>query len=111
MSKNSPQKGFTLLEVLVALAVVSSAFLVILSTFSRHITVFDDRQNQLKLILQAKENIYLYKSGKLKELKGARSGVEYEIRPETKEYNFVKVISTASSGKEEANMIEYVKKQ
>ena len=106
----SSKNGFTLIEVLVALAVVSGAFLVILSTFSSHIRVFDGRQNELKLVLRSKENIYLYKTGKLKDLKGSRDGIDYNIQTELKEYNFTKVISTVKSGREEVSMIEYVKR-
>ena len=104
------QKGFTLIEVLVALAIVSGVFLVALTSFSYHIDIFDRKKDSLKLVLQAKENLYLYKSGQLIELKGAKDGIEYEIKTEDMEYNLMKVTSRTMSGKDEASLLEYVRK-
>jgi len=104
------KKGFTLIEVLVALAVVSGVFLLVLTSFSYHIDVFDRKKESLKLVLQAKENLYLYRTGKLTELEGTKDGIAYEIKTEDTEYQLKKVTSTARSGKDEASLLEYMKK-
>ena len=106
----SRMKGFTLIEVLVALAVVSGVFLLVLTSFSYHIDIFDSKKDSLKLVLQAKENLYLYKTGKLIELAGTKDGIEYEIKTEDMEYHLKKVTSRASSGKDEALLLEYMRK-
>jgi len=103
-------KGFTLIEVLVALAVVSGVFLLVLTSFSYHIDIFDRKKDSLKLVLQAKENLYLYKTGKLIELAGTKDGVQYEVTTEDMEYQMKKVISRARSGKDEALLLEYMRK-
>jgi len=103
-------KGFTLLEVLVALAVVSGVFLLVLTSFSYHIDIFSRKKDSLKLVLQAKENLYLYRTGKLKELEGTKDGIEYEIKTEDAEYHMKKVTSTARSGKDEASLLAYMRK-
>jgi hypothetical protein len=64
----------------------------------------------LKLVLQAKENLYLYKTGKLLELAGTKDGIEYEIKTEDMEYHLKKVTSRAMSGKDEALLLEYMRK-
>jgi prepilin-type N-terminal cleavage/methylation domain-containing protein len=104
------KKGFTLLEVLVALSVVSGVFLLVLTSFSYHIDIFSRKKDSLKLVLRAKENLYLYKTGKLIELEGARDGIEYEIKTEDTEYQLKKVTSTARSGKDEASLLVYMRK-
>jgi prepilin-type N-terminal cleavage/methylation domain-containing protein len=103
------KKGFTLIEVLVALAVVSGVFLMVLTSFSYHIDIFDRKKDNLKLVLQAKENLYLYKAGKLIELAGTRDGIQYEITTEDMEYQMKKVTSRARSGKDEALLLEYMR--
>lgn len=103
-------KGFTLLEVLVALAVVSGVFLLVLTSFSYHIDIFERKKNSLKLVLQAKENLYLYKTGKLIELAGTKEGIQYEIKFEDMEYHLKKVTSKAGSDKDEAVILEYIRK-
>lgn len=103
------QKGFTLIEVLVALAVVSGVFLLVLTSFSYHIDIFDRKKDSLKLVLQAKENLYLYKSGKLSELAGSKEGISYEIKVEDMEYHLKKVSSKVRSGKNEISLLEYIR--
>ena len=105
-----PHRGFTLIEVLVALAVVSGVFLLVLTSFSYHIDIFDRKKDSLKLVLRAKENLYLYKTGKLIELAGTKDGVQYEVTTEDMEYQMKKVISRARSGKDEALLLEYMRK-
>lgn len=104
------QRGFTLIEVLVALAVVSGVFMLVLTSFSYHIDIFDRKKDSLKLVLQAKENLYLYKTGKLIELAGTKDGIQYEITTEDMEYHMKKVTSRAKSGKDEALLLEYMRK-
>lgn len=104
------QRGFTLIEVLVALAVVSGVFMLVLTSFSYHIDIFDRKKDSLKLVLQAKENLYLYKTGKLIELTGTKDGIQYEITTEDMEYHMKKVTSRAKSGKDEALLLEYMRK-
>ena len=104
------KKGFTLIEVLVALAVVSGVFLMVLTSFSYHIDIFDRKKDSLKLVLQAKENLYLYKTGKLIELSGTKEGMQYEIKTEDMEYHLKKVTSSVRSGKDEALLLEYMRK-
>ena len=105
-----PPKGFTLIEVLVALAVVSGVFLMVLTSFSFHIDIFDRKKDSLKLVLQAKENLYLYKTGKLIEIAGTKKGIQYEITTEDMEYNMKKVTSRARAGKDEVLLLEYMRK-
>ena len=93
-----PHRGFTLIEVLVALAVVSGVFLMVLTSFSYHIDIFDRKKDSLKLVLQAKENLYLYRTGKLIELEGTKDGIEYEVKTEDMEYHLKKVTSTDQGG-------------
>jgi prepilin-type N-terminal cleavage/methylation domain-containing protein len=102
-------KGFTLIEVLVALAVVSAVFLLVLTSFSYHIDIFGRKKDSLKLVLQAKENLYLYRTGKLKELEGTKDGIVYEIKAEDMEYHLKKVTSMARSGKDEASLLAYMR--
>lgn len=104
------ESGFTLIEVIVALAIVSGVFLVVLTSFSYHIGIFDSKKDNLKLVLQAKENLYLYRSGKLIELKGTKEGVQYEIKTEDMEYNLRKVTSNTRSGKDGASLLQYLRK-
>jgi len=103
-------KGFTLIEVLVALAVVSGVFLLVLTSFSYHIDIFDRKKDSLRLVLKAKENLYLYKTGKLIELAGTKDGIQYELTTEDMEYHMKKVTSRARSGKDEALLLEYMRK-
>jgi len=105
-----PQRGFTLIEVLVALAVVSGVFLMVLTSFSYHIDIFDRKKDSLRLVLKAKENLYLYKTGKIIELAGTKDGIQYEITAEDMEYKMKKVTSRARSGKDEALLLEYMRK-
>lgn len=106
----SRMKGFTLVEVLVALAVVSGVFLLVLTSFSYHIDIFDRKKDSLKLVLQAKESLYLYKTGKLREFEGTKEGIKYEIKVEDMEYDLKKVVSRTMSGKDEVLLLEYVRK-
>jgi len=106
----SRMKGFTLIEVLVALAVVSGVFLLVLTSFSYHIDVFSRKKDSLKLVLQAKENLYLYRTGKLIELEGTRDGIAYEIKTEDREYHLKKVTSRVRMGKDEASLFVYMRK-
>jgi prepilin-type N-terminal cleavage/methylation domain-containing protein len=106
----APLRGFTLIEVLVALAVVSGVFLMVLTSFSYHIDIFDRKKDSLRLVLQAKENLYLYKTGKLIELAGTKDDIQYEITAEDMEYKMKKVTSRARSGKDEALLLEYMRK-
>jgi prepilin-type N-terminal cleavage/methylation domain-containing protein len=103
-------KGFTLIEVLVALAVVSGVFLLVLSSFSYHIDVFDRKQDNLRLVLRAKENLYLYRTGKLIETQGTKDGMQYQIITEDAEYDLRKVTSRVWSGKDEAALFAYMRK-
>ena len=103
-------KGFTLIEVLVALAVVSGVFLLVLTSFSYHIDVFGRKQDSLRLVLQAKENLYLYRTGKLAEAQGDKDGMQYEIKTEDMEYHLRKVTSTVRAGKDEVSLFSYVRK-
>lgn len=103
-------KGFTLIEVLVALAVVSSVFLLVLTSFSFHIDIFDRKKDSLRLVLQAKENLYLYKIGKLTALAGTKEGMSYEIKVEDMEYHLKKVSSTVRSDRNETSLLEYIRK-
>lgn len=105
-----PHKGFSLLEVLVALAVVSGVFLMVLTSFSYHIDIFDRKKDSLKLVLRAKENLYLYRTGKLIELAGTKDDIQFEIKTEDMEYNMKKVTSRVRSGKDEALLLEYMRK-
>ncbi len=105
-----PHRGFTLIEVLVALAIVSGVFLLVLTSFSYHIDIFDRKKDSLKLVLQAKEDLYLYRTGKLIELKGTKNGIDYEIKTEDMEYHMKKVTSRAGSGKDEAILLQYMRK-
>jgi prepilin-type N-terminal cleavage/methylation domain-containing protein len=106
----SRMKGFTLIEVLVALAVVSGVFLLVLTSFSYHIDIFGRKKDSLKLVLQAKENLYLYRTGKLIELEGTKDGIDYEIKTEDAQYHLKKVTSMARSGRDEASLLEYMRK-
>lgn len=103
-------RGFTLIEVLVALAVVSGVFLMVLTSFSYHIDILDRKKDSLKLVLQAKENLYLYRTGKLIELAGTKEGIQYEIKTEDVEYHLKKVTSRTMSGKDEASLLEYMRR-
>ena len=103
-------KGFTLLEVLVALALVSGIFLLVLTSFSYHIDIFGRKKDSLKLVLQAKENLYLYRTGKLIELEGTKDGIYYEIKTEEMEYHLKKVTSMVRSGKNEASLLAYMRR-
>jgi hypothetical protein len=94
----------------VALAVVSGVFLMVLTSFSFHIDIFDRKKDSLKLVLQAKENLYLFKTGKLIELAGTKKGIQYEITTEDMEYNMKKVTSRARAGKDEVLLLEYMRK-
>ncbi len=104
------KKGFTLIEVLVSLAIVSGVFLLVLTSFSYHIDVFGRKQDSLRLVLRAKENLYLYRTGKLIELEGTKDGIAYEIKTEDMQYHFKKVTSMARSGRDEASLLVYVRK-
>ena len=104
------RKGFTLIEVLVALAVVSGVFLMVLTSFSYHIDIFGRKKDSLRLVLQAKENLYLYRTGKLIELEGTKDGMEYEVKTEDAEYNLRKVTSTTRLGKDETSLLVYMRK-
>lgn len=106
----SKTKGFTLIEVLVALAVVSGVFLLVLTSFSYHIDIFDRKKDSLRLLQQAKENLYLYRSGKLIELKGTRDGIDFEVKTEEAQYHLKKVISVVRSGKEETSLLVYMRR-
>ncbi|MBI5632925.1 MAG: type II secretion system protein [Nitrospirae bacterium] len=105
----SRMKGFTLIEVLVALAVVSGVFLLVLTSFSYHIDIFGRKKDGLKLVLQAKENLYLYKTGRLKELEGTKNGIDYEIKTEDMEYHLKKVTSMTRSGRDESSLLIYMR--
>jgi prepilin-type N-terminal cleavage/methylation domain-containing protein len=106
----SPPKGFTLIEILVALAVVSGVFLMVLTSFSFHIDIFDRKKDNLKRVLQAKENLYRYRTGKLKEFTGIQDGMQYEITVEEMEFHMQKVTSKVRSGRDEAVLLEYMRK-
>ncbi len=103
-------KGFTLIEVLVALAVVSGVFLLVLTSFSYHLDISGRKNESLKLLLQAKENLYLYRTGKLPGLEGRKENMDYEIKTEDAEYLLQKVTSTVRIGKEEASLLSYMRK-
>lgn len=105
----SRTRGFTLIEVLVSLAIVSGVFLLVLTSFSYHLDIFGRKQDSLRLVLQAKENLYLYRSGKLIELEGTKGGIDYEIKTEDMEYHLKKVISIARLGKEEASLLVFMR--
>lgn len=107
IEKKKNKDGFTLIEVLVALFIVAGVFLAILSTFSYHITVFDRKKDELKLVLVAKEKIYQYKTGKLKQLEGEEDGVKYQITVQDAELGLKKVISRAYKGDEEVILYDY----
>lgn len=106
----SKVKGFTLIEVLVALAVVSGVFLLVLTSFSYHIDIFDRKKDNLRLLLQAKENLYLYRAGKLIELEGSKDGIDYAIKTEDTQYHLKKVTSVARAGRDEASLLVYMRK-
>lgn len=103
-------KGFTLIEILVALAVVSGVFLMVLASFSFHIDIFDRKKDNLKLVLRAKENLYHYKAGKLRELTGTTEGMHYVITVEEMEYHLKKVTSKVRSDRDEVVLLEYMRR-
>jgi len=106
----SKKKGFTLIEVLVSLAIVSGVFLLVLTSFSYHIDIFGRKKDSLMLLLQAKENLYLYRTGKLIELAGTKDGIDYEIKTEDTQYHLKKVTSVTRSGRDEASLLAYMRK-
>ncbi|MBI5073628.1 MAG: type II secretion system protein [Nitrospirae bacterium] len=105
----SKKKGFTLIEVLVSLAIVSGVFLLVLTSFSYHIDIFGRKKDSLRLVLQAKENLYRYRTGKLTELAGSKDGIEYEIKTEDMQYHLKRVTSVARSGRDEASLLVYMR--
>ncbi|GAB4433545.1 MAG: hypothetical protein OHK0040_04130 [bacterium] len=102
-------KGFTLIEVLVALFIVASVFVTILSTFSYHISLFERKKDELKLVLIAKDKIYQYKTGKLKQLEGEEEGIKYQVLVQDAELGLKKVISKAYTKDEEVELYDYFK--
>lgn len=109
MKKITKSKGFTLIEVLVALFIVASIFVTILSTFSYHISIFERKKDELKLVLIAKEKIYLYKTGKLKQLEGEEDGIKYQVLLQDAELGLKKIISKAYTKDEEVELYDYFK--
>ncbi len=103
------KKGFTLIEVLVALFIISGVFITILSTYSYHIGVFDSKKDNLKLVLVAKEKAFLYKTGKLKQLEGVDDGIKYQIFVQDAELGLKKIVSKAYTKTEEVVMYDYFK--
>lgn len=103
------KSGFTLIEVLVALFIVAGVFVTILSTFSYHITVFNRKKDELKLVLLAKEKIYQYKTGKLKQLEGVEDEIKYLVILQDAELGLKKVVSKAYTKDEEVTLYDYVK--
>lgn len=93
-----------------ALAVVSGVFLMVLTSFSYHIDIFGRKKDSLRLVLKAKENLYLYRTGKLIELEGTKDGMAYEVKTEDAEYDLKKVTSTTRLGKDETSLLVYMRK-
>jgi len=103
------KKAFTLIEVLVALFIISGVFIAILSSYSYHISVFDSKKDELKLVLVAKEKAFLYKTGKLKQLKGDEDGVRFKVTVQDAELGLKKVVSKAYTKNEEVVLYDYVR--
>lgn len=103
------KKGFTLIEVMVALSIIAGVFVTILSTFSYHINLFDRKKDELKLVLMAKEKLYLYKMGKQKDQEGEDNGITFQIKIEDVEFGLKKVICRSYTKDEEVTLYEYVK--
>lgn len=102
-------KGFTLIEVLIALFIVSGVFVTILSSFSYHIDIFTGKKDELRVVLVAKEKLFLYKNGKLKELTGDDNGIKYKITVSDGDFGLKKIISRAYTKKESVELLDYVK--
>jgi len=103
-------KAFTLIEVMVALFIVATTLVAVLSTFSYHLSVFDEKKDELKLILVAKENLYLFEKGNLSAKSGVKDNINYLITEEEFMLGIRKVISKAALGKNEVTLISYVKR-
>lgn len=103
--------GFTLIEVMVALFIVTTALLAVLTSFSYHLGIYNDKKDNLELILVAKENLYLYEKNKLTNKSGQKNNINFSIVEEEFSYDLKKVISKASNGKSEVVIYSYVRKQ
>ncbi|MCX7990620.1 MAG: prepilin-type N-terminal cleavage/methylation domain-containing protein [Proteobacteria bacterium] len=104
------RNGFTLIEVMIALFIVTSALLAVLSSFSYHLGVYNEKKDNLKLILLAKENLYLYEKNKLPNKAGQRENISFSVVEEEYIFGLKKVLSKASNGKSEVTVFSYVKK-
>ncbi len=102
--------GFTLIEVMIALFIVTTTLVAVLTSFSYHLGVFNDKKDSLKLVLIAKENLYLYENNKLTEKTGQKENVSFSISEEDFIFGLKKVLSRASNGKNEVTLFSYVKK-
>lgn len=102
--------GFTLIEVMVALFIVAVALTAILSSFSYHLGVYNDKKDNLELVLIAKENLYLYEKNKLTTKSGQKNNISFSITEEEFMFGLKKVISKAGNGKSEVVIYSYVKK-
>lgn len=103
------KRGFTLIEVMVALSIIAGVFVTILSTFSYHINLFDRKKDELKLVLIAKEKLYLYKMGKQKDQEGEDNGIKFQIEIEDAEFGLKKIICRSYTKDEDVTLYEYVK--
>ncbi len=108
---NRSERAFTLIEVMVALFIVATTLVAVLSSFSYHLGIFEDKKDEIKLILVAKENLYLYEKGKLSAMTGVKENINYVVTEEEFMLGIKKVISRASYGKNEVTLFSYVKKQ
>lgn len=104
------KKGFTLIEVMVALFILSTALVAVLSSFSYHLGIFNDKKDDLNLVLIAKENLYLYEKGKLGSKSGEKGNIKFSVYEEDFSFGLKKVVSKASNGKSEVSFFSYVKK-
>ncbi len=102
-------RAFTLIEVLVALFIISGVFFTVLSTYSYHLNVFDRKKDELKLVLVAKEKLFLFRNNKLKQLEGEEEGIKYQIVSEDAELGLKKVVSRTFTKDEEVVLYDYVR--
>lgn len=106
----SRQPGFTLIEVLVAAAILSGLLAVLLGFHAHSLRIFGDKRTDLALLMTAREKLHRFTAKKLDRREGTDGDIAWTIDVSDAPHGLQRVSATAKTGGREERVTLYVRK-
>lgn len=114
MKKRPPDKGFTLLEVIIALAIVGGLLITIIETVNYHLSVVDRHETLSTELMLAKEKIRDFQSAPQRakgRFEGPYSDYEYDADISDGPFPGLAILDvTVKKGKDSTNLKVFLRK-